>query len=213
MNDTTETYEYEAVSDAWEPPPARDGELPPRPRRRLVTPVTQVLAGVLIAALGFFAGVKVQKGQGDTAASAGAGARSGARPGGLPGAGQGPGGGTGPRSGGQGTFGTVANKKGKTLYVQTADGNTVRVKLGANAKVIRTASSNVKRIHPGDTVVVQGAKRQTGTITATQVNATSATAASSGGLFPGAGGGSGPPSAGTAGSGSGGGGPTFFVAP
>ncbi len=212
MSDTTETYEYVAERDAWGTPPG--GELPPRPRRRLVTPATLVLAAVLIAALGFFAGVKVQKGQGDTAASAGAGPRSGASPGAFPGTGAGPRGGTGARPGGQGTFGTVANKKGKTLYVQTADGNTVKVRLGADAKVIRTASSNVKRIHPGDTVVVQGARGKTGTITATQVNATSATAASSGGLFPGAGGGSGPPGGGSAGNGSGGGGgPTFFVAP
>ena len=44
-------------------------ELPRRPRRRLVTPLTLVLAFALVAALGFVGGVKVQKAQGTTPTS------------------------------------------------------------------------------------------------------------------------------------------------
>ena len=36
-------------------------ELPRRPRRKLVTPLTATLAAVVIAALGFIGGVQVQK--------------------------------------------------------------------------------------------------------------------------------------------------------
>ena len=44
-------------------------ELPPRPRRKLVTPVTVLLLLALFAAAGFVGGVLVQKGQGASTSS------------------------------------------------------------------------------------------------------------------------------------------------
>jgi hypothetical protein len=177
--------EYE---DDWEPAP-EERALPPRPRRRLVTPASALLAAVLIAAAGFIGGVEVQKGQADggspTAAAGGgpaalAAGTSGATRGGFAG-----------RGGAQSnaTIGSVANKRGSTLYVKDSDGNTVRVKTTSHSKINRTATATVGAIHPGDTVVVQGTKSAGGTITATQINATSSSAASGlAGLFGGGGG-------------------------
>jgi len=196
LDDDVEVDEYE---DDWEPA-TQERALPPRPRRRLVTPVSAALAAVLIAAAGFIGGVEVQKGQADNTGAAGggpaalaagaggAGAAAGAR-GGLPG-----------RGGAQGnaTVGSVANKHGSTLYVKDSDGNTVRVKTTSHSKVNRTATASVGAIHPGDTVIVQGTKSAGGTITATQINATSSSASGGlaglfggGGGFPGGGGGGG----------------------
>ena len=176
-----ETYE-----DDWEPAP-EERALPPRRRRRLVTPASAVLAAVLVGALGFIGGVEVQKGQADSSTSttaSGAGtARAGV--GGAAGGGfAGPGG-----ARGNATVGTVANKHGSTLYVKDSDGTTIRVTTTSHSKINRTATASAGAIHPGDTVVVQGTKSSSGTITATQINATSSAAASGlTGLFGGGGG-------------------------
>ena len=182
--------DVDAYEDDWEPA-TQERALPPRPRRRLVTPVSAALTAVLIAALGFIGGVEVQKGQADNTAAAGgagsgraalaAGAARPARAGGFAG-----------RGGAQGnaTVGSVANKHGSTLYVKDRDGNTVRVKTTSHSKINRTTTASVGAIHPGDTVIVQGTTSSGGTITATQINATSASAASGlAGLFGGGGGG------------------------
>ena len=52
-------------------------ELPRRPRRKLVTPLTATLAAVLIAALGFIGGVQVQKSSADAPSGGGGFARGG----------------------------------------------------------------------------------------------------------------------------------------
>jgi hypothetical protein len=83
----------------------------------------------------------------------------------------------------------VANKHGSTLYVKDSDGTTIRVTTTSHSKINRTATASAGAIHPGDTVVVQGTKSSSGTITATQINATSSAAASGlAGLFGGGGG-------------------------
>jgi hypothetical protein len=186
----------------WEP--EDEDPLPKRPRRRLVTPISATLAGALVAALGFIGGVEVQKGQGNGSNASNAGNGSAA----FPGAGGGPSGfnrsggsgggsgGGGPQSGGgpggaqsNATVGSVANKKGSTLYVKDSDGNLVRVKTNSHSKINRTASTSAGAVHPGDTVIVQGSKAKNGTVTATQINATAAGASSGlGGLFGGGGG-------------------------
>ena len=140
-------------------------ELPRRPRRKLVTPVTAALAAVLIAALGFIGGVKVQKSSADSGTGSGV----------LPRAGGGftPGGGSS-----DATVGTVANVNGKTLYVTDSSGATIRIKTTSDSKISRTAVAKVGAVHPGDTVVVQGAKSSSGTVTATSVTATAKNASS-----------------------------------
>jgi len=46
--------------------------------------------------------------------------------------------------------------------------------LPAGAGVTRTTNSSVRAIHPGDSVVVQGAQRKDGSISATSIRATAA---------------------------------------
>lgn len=159
-----------------------DTELPARPRRRLVTPVTAALLAVVLIALGFSGGVLVQKSTGTSTPTA-AGARPSFAGGGPPGAQQGRGG-TQAGGGAQATIGEVASKDGRTLYVKGSDGNTIKVRLGANAKVARTATASAKAIHPGDTVVVQGAAGSNGTVKATSVTATAGGVQSTGGGPP-----------------------------
>jgi hypothetical protein len=201
-------HDVDEYEDDWEPAP-EERALPPRPRRRLVTPASAVLAAVLIAAVGFIGGVEVQKGQADQGSATGAGA-AGGRAALAAGAGGGARGGFAGRGGAQGnaTIGSVANKRGSTLYVKDSDGNTVRVKTTSHSKINRTATASVGAIHPGDTVIVQGTKSSGGTITATQVNATSSAAASGlAGLFGGGGFGGGGGGAGGGGAGGQGGAP------
>ena len=166
-------------------------ELPPRPRRRLITPVTLVLGALILAALGFVGGVQVQKSQGST--GGGTAARAGfpaGLPSGAPGSGGASGGPSsvaggpagavggpagavgGPAGAGGATTGTVSNKDGHTLYVKNSAGTTVKVKVGDGAKVTRVASASVGAIQPGDTVIVQGTKASSGTVTASSITAT-----------------------------------------
>jgi hypothetical protein len=180
--------------------------MPPRTRRRLVTPVTTGLVAVLLAAAGFIGGVEVQKGQGSgggagatgCATPAAFGAAGGARAGGF-GGGQGAAGGAG--GAGNVTFGTVANKSGNTLYVTDSSGKTIRVQTTASSKITRTAANSVHGVYPGDTVVVQGSTASNGTVKATTVRATSKTAAASGGGGFGGGFGGGAAAGGATGSG------------
>jgi hypothetical protein len=188
---------YEEEELAWydEPAAGEQEALPARPRRKVLTPVTGGLVAVVLLAGGFLGGVEVQKrqGSGASAAAGGAGAPfaarlaagggGGAGAGGAAGGGGGAGGAAGQaggqsgRSGAAGgagasaTVGTVANVKGSTLYVTGADG-TVKVKTDDTSKVTRNASSSASAVHPGDTVVVQGPKAASGTVTATSVAAT-----------------------------------------
>ena len=153
-------------------------ELPRRPRRKLVTPLTATLAAVLIAALGFVGGVQVQKSSADT--PSGGFARGGGATGGFS-----PTGGSS-----DATVGTVANVDGKTLYVTDSSGATIRVKTTSNSKIARTAVAKVGAVHPGDTVIIQGTKASSGTVKATSVTATAKNAGS--GLAGRFGGGAGP---------------------
>ncbi len=197
-----------------EPQPA--DTLPARPRRKLLTPVSGGLLAIVLVAGGFIGGVQVQKHQRNGTNSgaarnglpAGFAARlavgSGATPGGAA-AGTGTATGTARAGGGSGgaTAGTVANIKGSTLYVTSADGTTVKVKTNDNSKVTRNASSSVGNIHPGDTVVIQGSTASSGTVTASGITATAKGVAPGGfgGAFPGAtGGGTTPGSGATNGS-------------
>jgi hypothetical protein len=145
--------------------------IPLRPRARTFTPVRVLLACVLLLAVGFIGGVEVQKrsGSGSTAGARGFADRfaaGGARP---------------QATGGGGTVGQVANVHGKTLYVTGSDGATVKVRTNANTKVTRSAVSHVRSIHPGDTVIVQGASAGSGTVRASRVTATASNAGGFGG--------------------------------
>jgi hypothetical protein len=152
-------------------------ELPRRPRRRLLTPLPLALAGVLLIACGFIAGVLVEKGQ--SSASPGTGASSGlaSRFAGLrsalsgsAGASSGAAGGFASRFGGGATVGQVAYVHGSTLYVTDAEGNTVRVETSEASAVTKTVKAGVKQIHPGETVTVTGEKGAGGAILARSIS-------------------------------------------
>lgn len=164
-------------------------ELPPRPRNRLLAPLPLALIAVLIAASGFLGGVLVQKGSEGGSASG--------LPGGLPsflnkggregsgseGSGGFPGGGSGAA-----VSGMVSSVGGRTIYVKDSEGSTVAVRVQDGSKVSRDSNVSVKKIHPGDSVVVQGAKHGS-TVKASSISATeSGVEASLPGGFPTSGG-------------------------
>ncbi len=144
-----------------------DDVIPPRPRGRLLRPLPLVLIALIIAAAGFLGGVEAQKGSGG---SSSAGASPGG--GGLPDfaalketAGRATGGSA------TGTTGTVTSIEGHTIYVKESDGTTVAVKVGDGATVTRDSNVSAKKIHPGDTVTVEGSKHGS-TVRASSISAT-----------------------------------------
>jgi hypothetical protein len=157
------------------PDAAAEVQIGKRPSR--LTPVTGGLLALAIAAVGFVGGVLIEKGQ--TGSSAG-----GALPAGLSSSGGGPAGLAAAQSGGT-TFGTVANVTGRTVYVTDAQGNTIKVLTTKGSTVTRSASSKVGDIHPGDSVVIQGQQRRSGTVKAQSIRASAA--GSGGGALIGAG--------------------------
>ena len=138
-------------------------ELPRRPRRKAFTPLTGTLAAVIVAAGGFYGGVQVQKSHGSssTASATPRTAFTGGPPGGA----------TGGQTSSDATTGTVSYVKGDVLYVKDSNGNTVKVKVTSNAKVNRTATADAGKVHPGDSVVIEGKTSSSGTVTATSVTA------------------------------------------
>jgi hypothetical protein len=163
----TKPLTEEPLIDAGEWPDA-SAEVPIGRRARRLTPLTGGLLAVAIAAVGFVAGVLIEKGQ--TSSSGGS------LPGALSSASGGPAGAlTRAGSGGSGpTLGTVANVSGRTLYVTDAQGNTIKVLTSKSSTVSRSAESKVADIHPGDTVVIQGPKRRSGTVSAQSIQASAA---------------------------------------
>jgi hypothetical protein len=157
-------------------------ELPPRPRRKLLTPVSAILLLVLVAAGGFIGGVEVQKGQGSSsggslassfasrfgAAAGGATSTAGSTSAGSASRLRGLFGGGGAAGGGA-TIGTVSSIDGGTLYVSELTGNTVAVVTTPESKITKSESVGAKAIHPGDSVVIEGLAGSKGKITASSV--------------------------------------------
>jgi hypothetical protein len=223
-------YEPPAAADgAWLNQPE---ELPRRPRRRLLAPLPIALLIVLLTACGFIGGVLVEKGQGSSSGSTGTGAaglasrfaalRGGAtvatggasngssaaggslfgRAGGASGAGA-----TGAGAGASATTGQVAYVHGSTLYVTTAEGNTVKVRTSPTSTVTKTVKADVKGIHPGETVLITGAAGANGAVSAESIRVGASGGGGLASLFGRAGGGA---AGGRAGAGEGGGEPALF---
>jgi hypothetical protein len=151
-----------------------DGEeaLPPRPRGRLLRPLPLMLLAILIAAAGFLGGVEAQKG------SEGSGSAAGPSGGGLPsfaaaGGAEAAGAEAGESSSGgtESASGTVTSVEGRTIYVKESDGTVVAVKAGDGVTVTRDSNVTAKKIHPGDTVTVEGSKNGS-TVKASSIAAT-----------------------------------------
>jgi len=163
---------WEDEEEGWEEP--LEDDLPPRPGNRFLRPLPLALIALLIASLAFLGGVRIQKSNqagGSSASPFGAGgvpsflseAGGGAAGGGVPsltGSGQ-----------GSGITGTVTSVSGKTVYVKNSEGTVLAVKAGAGATVTRTANSEAKAIHPGDSIVVEGTRRGSN-VTASSIGAT-----------------------------------------
>jgi hypothetical protein len=144
-----------------------DEVIPPRPRGRLLRPLPLALIALIIAAAGFLGGIEAQKGSGSGSGGAGPGG------GGLPSFAalkESAGATTGGASASASTNGTVTSVEGHTIYVKESDGTTVAVKVGDGATVTRDSNVATKKIHPGDTVVVQGSKKGS-TVTASSIAA------------------------------------------
>jgi hypothetical protein len=231
-------YEEPFAEDDWD---QQSGELPPRPRRRLLgaggNPIPLALLGVLLLACGFIGGVLVEKGQ-TTSTTGGSGAAGlASRFAALRSAGAGgsttTGGGTGSsgagasaagaggfagRFGGLGgaggaTVGEVSYVSGNTLYVTSSEGSTVKVTTSAASAITKTVKSSVHGIHPGETVIVRGAKGSGGVVSAESVSVSTGASGSGLGALFGGGGGAGGRSAGAgnaSGGAGGGGGPALF---
>jgi hypothetical protein len=232
MHESRQTVEHSATLAEPERAPITEqedwledaGELPPRPRRRILAPIPVALFVALAVACGFIGGVLVEKGQGgsgtstggsgafaalarrsastsgggsgSTGSAAGSGAAFARGSGGFGGAaGAAATGGTG---GSGATVGEVAYLSGSTLYVKTAEGNTVKVTPAPGAKVTKTVEAHVKGIHPGETVLIAGSAAKNGSISASSIRAGSATGGlglGGGALLSGAGSGGGGSSA------------------
>jgi len=194
--------------------------LPRRPRTRLLTPLPLALMAVLLIACGFIGGVLVQKGQGSSSDTSGAGSAasfaarfaalrataSGSATtsgGGSSAAGSGTGGPSGfPGGFSRPTTGTVSYVSGKTIYLTNAEGNTVKVTTSPATTVSKTVRSDVAGIHPGETLAVSGSTSSSGAISAETIRVGAGEGGGLAALF----GGGGSPSAGQAGGGSGSGG-------
>jgi hypothetical protein len=165
--------EDESGDGGWED----EDPIAPRPRGRLLRPLPLALVAVAIAAAGFIGGVEAQKGSeaggsgslpggGNLPAFAAAG--GGAKTAGSPT-------GSGSETTGGGSeaaaTGTVTNVEGHTIYVKEADGTVVAVKAGDGSTVTRDSNVAAKKVHPGDTVVVQGSKHGS-TVKASSIAAT-----------------------------------------
>lgn len=208
---------YESREEEWDGyEDEGQSSLPGRPRRKWFTRGSAVLAAVLLGVVGFYVGVRVEKGQvsnssttsGSSGLSAlasrlgagtGAAGTSDAATAGRSGtggfAGAGAGGFAGALGGGgaNATFGSVASVSGNTIYVTSSSGNTVKVKLVSATKVTKNVGVSKSKIRPGDTVVVQGLKQSGATITAASVSDSGArtTGSTTGGSGTGSGGSSG----------------------
>jgi hypothetical protein len=168
-------YDDSPAQDRKLEPESDELATPGRPRRRWWGRKTVALAAAILCAAAFYTGVRVEKSQlspaTTTAAStATAGARGGFGGGFAGGAG----------GGANASIGTVSSVDGSTIYLTDTSGNTVKVKLSSSTKVTKSESVSGTSVRPGDTVVIQGVKASNGTITATSVSDSGASASRGG---------------------------------
>jgi len=161
-----------------DPDDETDDELPNRPARRRLAPLTMTLIAGLLAAAGFVGGVQVEKrsthagatptGFPGTSGAASAGSRtpaSGAAPSGSTS-------GVGPAGGGA-TVGTVKLVDGATVYVSEADGTIIKVTTSPKSAVTTTSTGTAASLKVGDTVAVTstgGTAGAGGTINAASIS-------------------------------------------
>lgn len=176
------TIPYDKPVQDWEEPDQESCVTPGRLRRHFFKRKSAALAAVITCAAGFYAGIRVEKGQLASTASA---ATTTAPAAGAAGAGAGTARGFAGRfgggAGGNASIGTVSSVSGNTIYLTTTTGNTVKVTLSSSTKVTKSLGVSKSSLHPGDAVVVQGVKNSSGTVVATSVSDTGARGTGTGG--------------------------------
>lgn len=202
--------------EAWEPyaGPEDEQPLPRRPRRQYFNKRSAALLAVVTCAAGFYAGVRVEKGQVSHSSNGitlpGAAATSGSRASAARSTAAGARGGFASLFSGQGgpsgtSLGTISGVKGNTLYVTSASGNVTKVKLSSATKITKSLGVKRKSLHPGDSVVIRGVQKSGGTLVAASVSDSGSgggALSALGGFGGGGGGGGGSSSTGSTGSGS-----------
>jgi hypothetical protein len=186
-----ETVPYRATEQDWDEQEEQPLAAPPRARRRVGSPLLAVVLALLVGAIGFYVGIRVEKGQlssssttGTTGAAsrlAGGAARAGGSGGGGGLARAFAGGGAAGAPGGNSTVGTISSVDGKSLYLTDTAGNTVKVALSSATTITKSLGVSARSVHPGDTVIVSGLKGSNGTITAATLNDTGNRGATSAG--------------------------------
>jgi hypothetical protein len=193
----TTTAEVPAVSPAG---PAGDcpggdtgiedfGDLPGRPLRKRMGPLTYLLLAALVACAAFYGGARYEKSSGTSASASGfpaglasrfASSSTGKRsfPGGLSfptgssgsASSKSTGSGAGSYFGlGTAVSGTVKLITGKSFYVEEATGTIVKVATTPGTTISISSAGSVSQLHPGDSVTVLG-KNKNGTVSATSVS-------------------------------------------
>lgn len=175
-----DTIDLKDAEDGWPAGPGQPGSgvrLPGRPRRGLLNRYTATLLALLTAAAGFYAGVAVEKSQTAPGAAGGGAVGGGAAGAAGVGATDVPGGRArraaakfAARFGVGATVGTVSSINGRTLYVTELSGDVVKVTLSSASAITKSEKVPASAVHPGDTVVIQGAKQANGSIVATSVS-------------------------------------------
>jgi hypothetical protein len=172
--------EDELGYEGWEEEPEAEF-LPPRPRSRLMRPVTVLLFAALTASAGFLGGVLIEKHQLPSTTSSGSARFAGASATPATGAGR------GASSAASGAVvGQVSTVAGSTLYVTDSSGNTIKVTTStAQITKTKTTTLTVHGVHAGDSVVIEGKAAASGTVAATAVrdSGTSGSAGGVNGLF------------------------------
>lgn len=190
------TLSYDDRDEGWAEydDPQHADPAPRRPRRQFFNRRSAALGALITCAAGFYAGVRIEKGQISASPSAassvgltGLAAAGSARPrtftAGAGGSRSGPGPGgaglAGFGGGGGGSFGQVSSVRGRTLYVTDASGNTIKIRLGSTTQISKRVTVSRRAVRPGDTVSVQGLKNHQGTLIASSLTDTGASTTSS----------------------------------
>jgi len=175
--EATDQLPYVSDEQDWD---ETEDDLPVRPVRKRLGPLSLGLIGAVVAAGAFYGGVMTEKNHVTaTTVSAGARARTagttatttaGGRTSTTGAGGAAAAGGAGGAGAGAGaTFGTVKLIDGTNVYVADASGNITKVATNAQSAITITSTGTAKNIKPGDTVVVTGPTGADGTITATAI--------------------------------------------
>ncbi len=179
---------YQEPEEQWEDDEQETLDLPSRPRRQWFNRRSAALLAVVVGAIGFYAGIRIEKSQLSGSSAAGGtalpsfAARAGGRAASAAGGRGGPPAGLGQfAAAGNGSAGTVTSVSGHTIYVRDLTGNTIAVKLSSATSITKSLKVSKGAVRPGDSVVVQGLKHGNGTLTASSLNDSGASTTGSNG--------------------------------